>query len=365
MKRTATVFVAAALGVTMLGACSEGSSAPGGGTEVAAPSFSAEDVATASALRQIEGHHIVAVELAEADDMTGAQVHAHHPIDELMALIREEVAEHAEDGDAHVADLDEQTQAAADAANAEDAEALTSATEETATTIETAQAALPEGDTDAFVGSVTADLLTTAGHEYEEAVVDGELELLVEYQDAYAFVTVARSLYDTIAPSVEAAAAEEAEEIEAAFATLAEALPGPQPPATLADADDVAAAAALIAHELEETVGALVPETSDAAEVWANIHTLLDEIQSTYEGGDPDEAAELAAEAYLENYELVEASVIEAAPDVNAELEPLLGADLRAQIAAGITAEELGVMIDRARELIGEAMEATGAETDH
>ena len=72
----------------MLGACGEGSSsAPGGGvSEVAAPSFSAEDVATASALRQVQGHHIVAVELAEADDMTGAQVHAHHPIDELMAL---------------------------------------------------------------------------------------------------------------------------------------------------------------------------------------------------------------------------------------------------------------------------------------
>jgi hypothetical protein len=367
VTRTAGTLIAAALGVTMLGACGDGStSAPGGGaSEVAAPAFSAEDVTTASALRQVQGHHIVAVELAEAGDFTGAQVHAHHPIDELMALVREEVAEHAEDGDAHVTALDEGTQGAADAANAEDADALSTSVDETAAAIEETQAALPEGDTDAFVGSVIADLLTTAGHEFEEAVVDGELELLVEYQDAYAFTTVARSLYDTIAPTVEAASAEDAEEIEAAFATLAEALPGPQPPATLADAEDVEAATALIAHELEETVGALVPETSDPAEIWSNIDALLAEIQTAYDAGEAEEAAELAAEAYLENYELVEASVIEAAPDVNAELEPLLGADLRAQIAAGISSDELATMIERARVLMGQAMEATGSSMEH
>jgi hypothetical protein len=364
VSRAVAPAVAAALAVALLGACSEdGTSAADGSPDAVA--LTAEDVAIASALRQIEGHHLVAVELAEAGDLTSAKVHAHHPIDELMALIREEVAEHAEDGDTHVAALDEQTQATADAANAEDVDALSSATADTAATVGGASDALPGGDSEAFTGSVIASLLDTAAHEYEEAVVDGELELLVEYQDAYAFTTVARSLYDAISPSVEAASAEEAAEIEGAFETLAAALPGAEAPATLADAEDVGAAAALIAHELEETVGALVPETTDPEEIWATIHTLLDEIQAAYEAGDPDEAAELAAEAYLENYEFVEASVIEAAPDVNAELEPLLGADLRAQIAAGISNEDLAAMIDRARELIADAMEATGATGSH
>jgi len=42
-------------------------------------------------------------------------------------------------------------------------------------------------------------------------------------------------------------------------------------------------------------------------------------------------------------------------------LEPLLGADLRAQIAAGVSSEELASMIARARELIAQAQEATGS----
>ena len=173
--------------------------------------------------------------------------------------------------------LDEGTQAAADAANAEDAEALSSAIEETAPTIETAQAALPEGDTDAFVGSVIADLLTTAGHEYEEAVVDGELELLVEYQDAYAFMTVARSLYDTIAPSVEAGGRRggrgDRGGVRHARRGAARARSRPRRSPTPRTSRPPPRS---IAHELEETVGALVPETSDAAEIWANIDALLD-----------------------------------------------------------------------------------------
>ena len=66
----------------------------------------------------------------------------------------------------------------------------------------------------------------------------------------------------------------------------------------------------------------------------------------------------LSAEAYLENYEIIEAQVIELAPEVNEELEPLLGADLRAEIQAGAPQEEIESMIERARELLDEALAA-------
>ena len=68
--------------------------------------------------------------------------------------------------------------------------------------------------------------------------------------------------------------------------------------------------------------------------------------------------AELSAEAYLENYEVIEADVIELAPEINEELEPLLGAALREELQAGAPQEEIEAMIDRARELLGEALEA-------
>ena len=134
------------------------------------------------------------------------------------------------------------------------------------------------------------------------------------------------------------------------------ALPSPEPPAQLADKLNVESAADLIAHELEETVDAEPVVESDPAEVVANIEDLLTEIKNTYAAGDAEAAAELSAEAYLENYEIIEADVIELAPEINEELEPLLGASLREEIQAGAPQEEIESMIARARELVNEAL---------
>ena len=83
----------------------------------------------------------------------------------------------------------------------------------------------------------------------------------------------------------------------------------------------------------------------------------------TYEAGDADAAAELSAEAYLENYEVIEAGVIDAAPDVNEELEPLLGADLRKEILAGAPVEDVEAMVERAKTLLAKPLKALeGAE---
>lgn len=97
---------------------------------------------------------------------------------------------------------------------------------------------------------------------------------------------------------------------------------------------------------------------SDPEAVVAEIERLLDEIVTTYEQGDAEAAAELSAEAYLENYEHIEDSVVDAAPEVNEELETLLGADLRQQLSDGAPIEEIESMVARARELLQEALAA-------
>jgi hypothetical protein len=211
---------------------------------------------------------------------------------------------------------------------------------------------------DAYVGSVVAGLLATSAHEYEEAAPQGEITNIEEYQDAYGFLLAAKDLYAKIGPGIREAAADEAEEIEEAFAQLEQALPGPQPPAQPEVAEDVEKLAAVIGHELEETVGAVVATEVEVEEVWENIEALLDQVLAEYREGEAEEAAELAAEAYLENYELVEGEVIAAAPDLNAELEPLLAAELRAAISEGVPAEELERLVERARELLAQAREA-------
>jgi hypothetical protein len=221
-----------------------------------------------------------------------------------------------------------------------------------------------EANESAFRGSVVAALVATAAHEYEEAVAPKgrAVQLLAEYQDGYAFARVAAQLYAGLAPEVRAASSEEAAEIDEAFETLSSALPSADPPARLVDALEVESAAELIGHELEETVGAAPVEESDPEAIVEEIHELLDEIASAYADGDAAAAAELAAEAYLENYEVIEAGVIEHAPEVNEELEPLLGANLRREIQAGAPQEEIESMIARARALLDDALEALEGE---
>jgi hypothetical protein len=318
----------------------------------------AEAIGFGEALAQIRGHHLVSLELYEAGDAKGAAVHAGHPIAEILDSVRSELEKH----DPTVGqDLADALEAGANAiAQGKPAGEVTAAFEDAAAATDAALNAVvgDQSENASYKGSVIAALLATSAHEYEEAVGENGVRLLAEFQDGYAFVQEAQRLYEEIAPDVEAASTEEADEIEEAFETLEDALPSPKPPAQLADPLDVESAAKLIGHELEETVGAAPVEESDPEAIVAEIEELLDEIVSTYEAGDADAAAELSAEAYLENYEVIEAEVIEKAPEVNEELEPLLGADLRKRISEGAPVSEIEDMVARAKELLAEALEA-------
>jgi hypothetical protein len=318
----------------------------------------AEAIGFGEALAQIRGHHLVSLELYEAGDAKGAAVHAGHPIAEILDSVRSELEKH---DPAVGQDLADALEAGASAiAQGKPAGEVTAAFEDAAAATDAALNAVvgDQSENASYKGSVIAALLATSAHEYEEAVGENGVRLLAEFQDGYAFVQEAQRLYEEIAPDVEAASTEEADEIEEAFETLEDALPSPKPPAQLADPLDVESAAKLIGHELEETVGAAPVEESDPEAIVAEIEELLDEIVSTYEAGDADAAAELSAEAYLENYEVIEAEVIEKAPEVNEELEPLLGADLRKRISEGAPVSEIEDMVARAKELLAEALEA-------
>jgi hypothetical protein len=319
----------------------------------AATTLDAGLVSVGASLSQMRGHLRVALELDALGDDDAVAVHTAHPTAELLEVIRADLHEAGADADA----LGTALQAAADAVGTDDAPTAIEAAIDAAGSAEEAVAG-DLIDAPEYVGSVIATLLATVGHEYGEAVADGELQQETEFQDAYGFTLEARERYDAIASDVESASAEEAAEIDEAFETLGAALPGPEAPDSLADVEDVEAAAALVGHELEETVAALPVTDSDSAAVAEEINGQLDEILSLVEEGDRDAAAELAAEAYLTNYEVIEGAVIAAAPEINEELEPLLGADLRATITDGADLAEVEAMTDRARELLAEAVEA-------
>jgi hypothetical protein len=363
--------LSAGLVVLMLGvACGQGNSteepsATGAEEATGSEGTSAESIQFGNSLGQIRGHHQVALELYEAGDKEGAITHAGHPIHELLDSVSSELEEHDGPAEELSAGLDEVLAAIEEDAPAESvSEAIENVR---GITFDAAESVDGETiTTPAYIGSVIASLTSTAAHEYEEAVAGdgGGIRLLAEYQDGYAFVAEARSMYEDISGDVESASTEEAEEIEEAFEVLETAFPAAQPPNDLSDAEDVEAAASLIGHELEETVGASLQEESDPAEIAEEIESLLDEIVAAYEDGDAEGAAELSAEAYLENYEVIEAEVIEYAPEINEELEPLLGAELRRQIQEGAPVEDIEEMVARAKELLAEALEILEAEEE-
>ena len=327
-------------------------------------SENAELISFGSALAQVRGHHLVSLELYRAGDMKGASTHAGHPVAELLSGIAGELEEH---GGADIAEelttvLDRGPEAIAKEASADELAAIY---EEAAVVTEAAADHLVGDDasTPSYRGSVIAALLSTAAHEYDEAVGDAGIRLEAEYQDGYAFVLEAKRLYEEIAADVESASSEEAAEIDEAFEVLDSAFVSAEPPKEPVDKLEVESAAELIGHELEETVDAEVSAAREPEEVAEEIEHLLDEIVETYEAGDADAAAELSAEAYLENYEVIEAGVIDAAPDINEELEPLLGADLRKAILDGEPVEDVAAMIEQAKTLLAQALEALeGAE---
>jgi hypothetical protein len=215
-----------------------------------------------------------------------------------------------------------------------------------------------DADTDAYKGSVIAALTAVAAHEYDEALEGDRIVREDEFQDGYGFVQEAQDLYRAIEPRVKSESEQEAAEITEAFATLEDAMPSGEPSGNPAPLEEVEEAARLIGAELEETVGARPAQESDPTAVQAEIERLLDQIVRTYDAANPDAAAELAAEAYLQNYETIEPGVIEAAPEVNSELEPLLGAELRRQIRAGASRAQIERMVERAKQLLAQGVRA-------
>lgn len=93
----------------------------------------------------------------------------------------------------------------------------------------------------------------------------------------------------------------------------------------------------------------------------AEIDRLLDEMLVAYEAGETEEAGDFAAEAYLDNYEHLEHAVEEVDEDLNEELEELLGTEMRAAISDDVPATELRSMVEEARTLLVDAVEAIEA----
>jgi hypothetical protein len=210
------------------------------------------------------------------------------------------------------------------------------------------QAVVPSSELDnvvAFNPSVVARLLDIAGHEYEEAVANGTIVAVVEYQDGQAFIDRAMNIFNSAAGRIDPSMAPEVGEVNEYFSILNTAVMNMEEPS------NVGTTITGIIHELAEITGLsenqLVGEEGGAAEqdpiaIIENIKPLLtQQLLDAYRAQDFPGAEGIAIEAYLENYEFIEAAIAEHDRELMEQTEVMLREELRRMITDRAPVEQI------------------------
>ncbi|BDQ31764.1 PEFG-CTERM sorting domain-containing protein [Nitrosopumilus zosterae] len=180
-------------------------------------------------------------------------------------------------------------------------------------------------------------LLDTSIAEYGEAVSDGVIGEMAEFQDGSAFVWRSQQIFAEIESDIDAHIAEEIDESYEDLWNAYDARANPLQVETLAGG---------VIHEIDEVLG-VEDEGNDLLEYVETIEELLDQTKQEYAKGDTDLALSLATKAYLDNYEFLEAPLIELGQrELMEEVEVMLREELRGMIRNGEPISEVNAQID-------------------
>lgn len=258
---------------------------------------------------QMKGHLVSSRELWGRGDVM-ARSHAAHPRAELFSIVADDLKATDPAGATRLVQALERLETLVARQTA--ADEVRQAYESAFAAVDGAARALAGerlGDP-TFVAQVTAELLEAVTDEYAEAVQEGRLQNLEEYQDAYGFLQVARELFGKIAEATRAADGEKSKEVERVFGALSRWLPAAAtPPNPPADPAQVSAAVRTARAALGEAHGFTVVEAT-AEERLAWIRERVERALREYQAGHRDEAHELAASAYLDGFEHLEGELL-------------------------------------------------------
>ena len=303
-------------------------------------------VAFKSNLEQIAGHLNAALMNKENGNDTLALAHAFHPVAEVYTLIEPIIT--------NTNSTLNQT-LSADLSNITDMVRFVSAAEFSDSVMdvkqllnETSDAVVPSQlrDNVTFNIRVAIDLLNTAVGEYEEAISNNSIAQLVEYQDAQAFIARgidrAESIFEQASSEIPQNMTDSVAEVKTMFSVLDNQILSITSPKT------VASTIQGIVGELSEIVGIPEPsvEASSPSTLISNIRNLLDQVVTAYGNQNYSQAESLATEAYLENYEYIEAPLADLDNSLTDNIEVMLREDLRQQIQDGVPLREIQQQID-------------------
>jgi predicted secreted protein with PEFG-CTERM motif len=198
-------------------------------------------------------------------------------------------------------------------------------------------------DETAFKIKLMQVLLETSIAEYGEAVSDGVIGEMAEFQDGSAFVWRSQQIFAEIESDIPT---HEAEEIEELYVDLWAAYDA------RADPSQVETLAGGIIHEIDEILGEESEEVN-LLEYVENIKVLLEQTKQEYARGDTDLALSLATKAYLDNFEFLEGPLIELdQKELMEEVEIMLREELRTMIKNGESSSKVNAQVDAILEKI-------------
>jgi hypothetical protein len=317
-----------------------------------------------SNIEQIRGHLDQALVNKESGNDTLAQAHTLHPIEEVYASIEEQLV--SQNGTLNqtlsvaLQDLSSSVPNAMPEQFGGQINSINALLDDSVETLVPSS----ELNNPAFNASVVSRLLHIAGHEYEEAVANGTIMEIVEYQDGQAFIHRAESIFNSSASNINQSMAQEVEEVNELFSNLDSAVNNRDDPGNVETTING------IIHELAEITG--LPESQltgeeasaedqDPVAIIDNIKTLLTQLIAEYRSQNYQGAENIAIEAYLENYENVEAPIAEQDQQLMEQTEVMLREELRQMITDRVPIEQIeqhvamiNANLDRATQLLSQ-----------
>ena len=316
-----------------------------------------------SSIEQIRGHLEQAFINKESGNNTLAQTHSLHPIEEVYSSIEDQLVNQNSTLNQTLSGALQNFSSTVTNATLQDFESQVGYVNMLLNN--SVQAVVPSSELNnnpAFNASVVGRLLSLAGHEYEEAVANGTIIEVVEYQDAQAFIHRAESIFKSSASRINQTLAHEVEEVNEFFSNLNGAVNNRDDPETAETTVNG------IIHRLAEITGLsesqLIGEEAGAEEqdhiaIINNIKSLLTQLIAAYESQDYQGAESIATEAYLDNYEYIEIPLAQRDQQLMEQTEIMLREELRQMITDRVPIEQIeqhitmiNANLDRAAELL-------------
>jgi hypothetical protein len=312
-----------------------------------------------SNIEQIRGHLDQAVANKEIGNTTLAKAHTLHPIEEIYNSIEVQIDSTDPSLNQSLSSSLNQLSNMVDNSSVE--EFMTRALDINGLLNDTVGKVIPaqEINDSAFNLMVVGNLLSVADNEYKEAIENGQLKEIVEYQDGQAFISRASSIFNESSPLIPQEKSADVPVINEFFADLGDAVQEKSNPEVVSNA------IGSIIHEISEVTGIneenISGTGSDTSAYIPEIRNLLNQTLDAYENQNYDQADTLAIQAYLDNYEFIEAPLAEQNRTLMETTELMLREDLRQLIQTHAPIEEIQEHVDKINSNLNQAEELLAA----